>query len=125
MARALGSRRWLIPDGYLPTGSADGLDSHEAVCVLNTGAQDADLTFTIYLEDEPPLGPFEVRVPGERTRHVRTDHLTAADGRQVPRDVPYAVLVTSDVPVSVQHSRMDVRSTAMALMTTAAISVDD
>jgi hypothetical protein len=120
---AFGERRWLIPDGYLPRGTADGFDSHEAVCVLNTGGDDADLELIVYLEDAPPLGPFVVTVPAERTRHVRTDHLEATDGRRVPHEVPYAVLVTSTVPVSVQHSRMDTRSRSMALMTTAAIPV--
>jgi hypothetical protein len=121
MVAALGAHRWLIPDGYLPVGEADGLDSHEAVCVLNTGTDDAHLELLIYLEDAAPIGPFEVVVPGERTKHVRTDHLETDDGRRVPRDVPYAVLVTSDVAVTVQHSRMDVRSPSMTLMTTAAI----
>ena len=121
---AFGARRWLIPDGYLPRGTTDGFDSHEAVCILNTGEDDAELELTIYLEDAPPVGPFTVLVPAQRTRHVRTDHLETQDERRVPHEVPYAVLVTSTVPVSVQHSRMDMRSRSMALMTTAAIAAE-
>lgn len=122
--QAFGARRWLVPDGYLPRGTTEGFESHEAVCVLNTGGEDAELEITIYLEDTPPVGPFAVTVPAQRTRHVRTDHLETPDGRRVPHEVPYAVLVTSTVPVSVQHSRMDTRSRSMALMTTAAIAAD-
>lgn len=120
---ALGARTWLIPDGYLPPGEADGLDSHEAICLLNTGPQDAQVVVTFYLEDAAPIGPVPVSLPAERTRHVRTDALVGADGRGVPVDEPYAMLVQSDLPISVQHSRMDLRSPRMALMTTAAIPV--
>lgn len=116
----LGATTWLIPDGYLPTGSADGFDSHEAFCVLNTGAQRADLEVWVYLEDDEPVGPVRLEIPARRTRHVRVDGLTLPDGRSVPRDVPYAAVVRSDVPVTVQYSRMDMRSPAMALATTMA-----
>jgi hypothetical protein len=122
--QSFGARRWLIPDGFLPRGTADGLDSHEAVCVLNTGEDDADLELTIYLEDAPPIGPFKVVVPAQRTRHLRTDRLQTEDGRRIPHDVPYAVVVASSIEVSVQHSRMDMRSSNMALMTTAAIAAE-
>lgn len=118
---ALGHRTWLIPDGYMPPGEADGLDSHEAICLLNVGPDVAHVEITIYLEDADAIGPISVLLPAERTRHVRTDALTGPDGRQVPLDVPYAMRVDSDVPVTVQHSRMDLRSPRMALMTTAAI----
>jgi len=37
-----GARVWLIADGYMATPSNDGqpYQSHEAVCILNAGAQD-------------------------------------------------------------------------------------
>jgi hypothetical protein len=121
---ALGARRWLIPDGYLPQGTADGFDSHEAICMLNTGGQDAELTVTVCLEDAPPLGPFRATVPAQRTRHLRTDQLETDAGERVPHEVPSAVVLISSCAVSVQHSRMDMRSTAMALMTMAAIPAE-
>lgn len=117
---ALGGRTWLIPDGYQPVGDAGDLDSHEAVCVLNTGVQVAHLELTAYLEDAPPVGPFQIEVAGQRTRHIRVDSLVTSHGERVPVDVPYAMVVNSDVPISVQHSRMDLRSPSMALMTTLA-----
>jgi hypothetical protein len=121
---SLGSRIWLIPDGYLPTGELGAFESHEAVCVLNTGTVAARVQITLYLEDEEPLGPIVVEVPGQRTRHIRTDRLPAVDGRRLRREVPYALRIESDLPIGVQHSRLDVSSGSMALMTTAGIAID-
>ena len=43
------------------------------------------------------------------------------NGDSIPYDIPYAILVESDVAVVVQHSRMDVSQSEMTLMTTMAI----
>ncbi|TVP73136.1 MAG: sensory rhodopsin transducer [Nitriliruptor sp.] len=122
---ALGQRVWLIPDGYLPPGMADGLDSHEAVCILNTGGDPVDIEVTIYLSADPPLGPFRISVAGERTEHARLDHLVADDGARIPVDVPFAMVVRASAPITVQHSRMDMRSSRMGLMTTMAHPLPD
>lgn len=116
---ALGHRCWVVPDGYLPAGEAEGTVSHEAICVLNTGDDDASLRVAIYLEDADPL-EFTATVPAQRTRHLRVDDLRDGDGRAVPRQTPYAAVVRSDVPIVVQHSRLDVSSPRTALMTTIA-----
>jgi hypothetical protein len=115
-----GARVWLIPDGYLPERSQGDQPSHEAICVLNTGTNDATLRITFYFEDRPPLREVAVVVPAERTRHLRTDQPEQLGGQALPRGVPYAVRVTSDHPVVVQHSRLDSSATALALMTTLA-----
>lgn len=121
---AIGHRVWMVPDGYLPVGAADGLDSHEAVCVLNTGEIAATVSLTVYLEDRDPIGPFVETVGARRTRHLRVDELVGDHGERIPHDVPYALVVRSDVAIAVQHSRMDVRSPAMSLMTTMAHPLD-
>jgi hypothetical protein len=122
---ALGQRRWLVPDGYLPSGGEDDLESHEAVCVLNTGGEDATVELVAYFEDREPLGPFRLVVAARRTRHTRLDQITTVAGEQIPRDVPYALAVVADRPVAVQYSRMDVRSPSLALMTTLAHAIPD
>lgn len=114
-----GARIWLVPDGYIPEAST-GPRSHEAICVLNTSVRDAHLSIAFYFEDREPIKGVRVDVPAERTRHVRTDIPDHLGGAEVPRGVPYAVRVESDVPVIVQHSRMDTSQAALALMTTLA-----
>lgn len=112
-----GAKVWLIPDGFIPEGSTGGLESHEAICILNTSRRDARLSMTFYFEDREPVRGEAVVVPAERTRHLRTDRPEQVGGAELPRGVPYAVRVESDVPVVVQHSRMDTGQEALALMT--------
>lgn len=42
----------------------------------------------------------------------------------IPRATPYASLIEADMPIVVQHTRLDSRQTALALMTTLAFGVD-
>ena len=56
----------------------------------------------------------------ERANHIRLDRVVTEDGRKIPKNTPYAVLVESDRPVVVQASRLDVSQPEYALMTTMA-----
>jgi len=58
-------------------------------------------------EDREPLGPVELVVGARRTWHVRLDDPSQLGGLELPRGVPYAYTVESDVPIVVQHSRLD------------------
>ncbi len=109
-----GARVWLVPDGFIPEESTGTQESHEAICVLNTSAEQARLSITFYFEDRDPVKDVTLLVPPERTRHIRTDKI---DGVEIPRGVPYAVRVESSVPVTVQCSRMDTTQAALSLMT--------
>jgi hypothetical protein len=115
-----GAYVWLIPDGYIPEESTATLLSHESICVLNAADEQAHLSITFYFEDRDPIRDVRVTVPPERTRHIRTDFPEHLGGATVPKGVPYAVRVACDVPVTVQHSRVDTSQEALALMTTMA-----
>lgn len=107
---ALGRTRWAIADGYIPGwshGPEPQMISHEAVCVLNAGNQDALVTIMLFFADREPAGPYIFDVPARRTRHVRISSLT--DPEPVPLETDYASVITSDVPVVVQHTRLDSR----------------
>lgn len=116
-----GARVWLVPDGFIPEESSGSQESHEAICVLNTSTEEAWLTLSFYFEDRDPIKDVAVVVPPERTRHVRTDGLEEA---AIPRGVPYAVRVESNIPVTVQCSRMDTTQPALSLMTAMAYPVE-
>jgi hypothetical protein len=115
-----GARKWLIPDAYIPERSNGELSSHEAICVLNTGRTDARLSISFYFEDRDPIKDVGVLVAAERTLHIRTDLPKQLGGTEIPKGVAYAIRVSSDAPVSVQHSRLDTSQEALALMTTIA-----
>lgn len=112
-----GSLVWLVPDGFLPERSSGSLESHEAICVLNTGPEEARLSLSFFFEDREPIRDARVIVPPERTRHLRVDAPEQVGGAEVPQGVPYALRLKSDVPVTVQHSRMDTSQEALTLMT--------
>jgi len=117
---AEGARVWFIPDGYIPERSTGSLESHEAICVLNATTAPAALSITFYFEDRPPIRDITVTVEAERTRHIRTDISEDLGGAAVPKGTPYAVRVASDVPICVQHSRLDSSQDGLALMTSMA-----
>lgn len=110
-----GHTYWVIPDGYIPPDSSGALDSHESICVLNTGGEDAALEITIYFEDRDPLEHIQAEVPARRTKHIRTASLRAG-GEAIPSGVPYAITVSSNVPVIIQYSRLDTTQPELALM---------
>ena len=116
-----GHTRWAIAEGYIPstsTGPEPQMTSHETACLLNTTDTDATVHLTLYFTDREPVGPYEVTVPARRTRHLRFNDLE--DPQPVPRDTDYASVLVSDVPVVVQHTRLDSRQAENALLTTVA-----
>jgi hypothetical protein len=121
--RAIGRTCWAIAEGYIPgqsTGPAPEMQSHETACLLNTSSQDAQVSITIYFSDREPLGPYRVRVPARRTLHLRFNDLQ--DPAPIPRDTDYASVIEADVPIVVQHTRLDSRQAANALLSTVAFA---
>jgi len=57
-------------------------------------------------------------VGARRTAHVRFNDLD--DPEPIPRDTDYASVLVSDVPIVVQHTRLDSRQAENALLTTIA-----
>lgn len=76
------------------------------------------MQITLYFADREPAGPYRVAVPARRTVHQRFNDLTEPE--PVPRNTDYASVITSDVPIVVQHSRLDSRQAALALLSTIA-----
>ena len=118
----IGKRRWAIAEGYIPPGGTHADDprfeSHETACLLNTNAQDAHVTLTIYFKDRDPAGPYRITVGARRTLHLRFNDLT--DPEPIPRDTDYSSVFESDLPIVVQHTRLDSRQAALALLSTIA-----
>jgi len=118
----LGHLRWVIPEGFIPSESLPGagrpLISHEAACMINAGDRDARVELMIYFTDREPVGPYRVTVAARRTLHLRFNKLK--DPAAVPLDTDYAWVITSDVPIVVQHTRLDSRCSGLALLSTIA-----
>jgi len=125
MADTIGKRRWAIAEGYIPTesnGPGPAFTSHETACILNAGDQDAHVEIMIYYHDRDPVGPYRLTVPARRTRHVRFNDLS--DPAPIPRATDYSSVITSDVPIVVQHTRLDSRRAELALLSTVAFAAE-
>jgi hypothetical protein len=73
--------------------------------------------------DCDPVGRYRATVPARRTRHVRFNDLS--DPEPIPLATDYASTITSDVPIVVQHTRLDSRQSENALITTIAFAGSD
>lgn len=121
----IGKRRWAIAEGYIPSGSVSqdpALVSHETACILNAGDTPARVRILVFFKDRPPAGPYKLNVPAQRTLHLRFNDLN--DPEPIPRDTDYASVIDSDVPIVVQHTRLDSRNPELSLMSTMAFGSD-
>jgi hypothetical protein len=117
----IGRPRWAIAEGYIPSQSSfseRALVSHETACILNAGDRDAHILLTLFFKDREPVGPYRLTVSARRTLHLRFNDLE--DPQPVPRDTDYASVFESDVPIVVQHTRLDSRKAEIALFSTIA-----
>jgi hypothetical protein len=119
----IGRKRWAIAEGYIPSESCSSdrtLVSHETACILNAGDREARVVLTIFFANREPAGPYRVTVPARRTFHLRFNDLK--DPEPVPLDTDYSSVFESDVPIVVQHTRLDSRRAEIALLSTMAFA---
>ena len=120
---AIGRKHWAIAEGHIPSQSSfsdRALISHETACILNAGGSDAHVALTVFFTDRDPVGPYPITVPARRTLHLRFNDLT--EPSPVPRDTDFSSVFDSDVPIVVQHTRLDSRHAEVSLLSTTAYS---
>jgi len=118
---AMGRTRWAIAEGHIPSQSSftdRALVSHETACILNAGGSDAQVSLTIFFADREPAGPYRVTVPARRTLHLRFNDLV--EPSPLPRDTDFSSVFESNVPIVVQHTRLDSRHAEVSLLSTTA-----
>lgn len=126
MSTPIGRKRWAIAEGYIPgwsNGPEPEFTSHETACILNASDEEAHVTITVYFADREPVGPYRLTVPARRTIHQRFNELE--DPEPVPRGLTYASVIESDVPIVVQHTRLDSRQAENALLSTIAYASNE
>jgi hypothetical protein len=121
MSNELGKKVWAIAEGYIPpksNGPEPEMLSHETACILNTSDKEAHVEITIYYSDRDPSGPYKITVDAKRTKHIRFNNLK--DPGPIPKGTDYSSVIKSDIPIIVQHSRLDSRQAENALLSTIA-----
>ena len=125
MTESLGKKLWAIAEGYIPgwsTGPQPEMLSHETACLLNTADKDAQVRITVYFADREPVGPYHIVVPARRTKHIRFNDLETPE--KIPAATDFASVIESDIPIVVQHTRLDSRQQQNALLSTIAYGSD-
>jgi len=119
----IGKKHWAIAGGYIPpysNGPSPQMTSHEAVCILNAGDQSAHVEIMLYYETKEPVGPYRFEIAPRRSRHLRFNNFK--DPEPIQADTPFSSVITSDVPIVVQHTRLDSRQAENALLSTIAFA---
>jgi len=120
---AVGRRSWVIADGWIPprsTGDDLALVSHEAACMLNANETPAHVIFTY----SSPSAIRGITLYHHSARRILHQNLEKLPGAAIAKGTDYCVLIESDQPIVVQHTRLDSRQAANALMTTIAFPCD-
>jgi hypothetical protein len=113
-----GAKVWYIPDAYYPSaGQGEAHEGHESVCVINPSEDRAELEFTFYFADRPPVQKIIYRLDGQRCAHIGLHRCKDWGGYEIPKDVPYGIKVESNIAVVLQYSRLDVSQPNYSLMT--------
>ncbi len=126
MSEPIGRRRWAIAEGYIPAwsnGPEPELVSHETACLLNASDRDAHVEIMVFFSDREPAGPYRMTVSARRTRHLRFNELSEPE--PIPTGTDYASVIESDVPIVVQHTRLDSRQAENALVSTIAYAASE
>jgi len=117
----IGRKQWAIAEGYIPAwshGPAPQMTSHEAISILNANDTGAQVEIMIYYEDREPVGPYRFEIAARRTRHLRFNNFD--DPERIAPDTPFSSVIYSNIPIVVQHTRLDSRQAANALISTIA-----
>jgi hypothetical protein len=120
----IGARTWVIGDGWIPpssTGPQPEMTSHDSACMVNPNGMIARVEMTVFFHDRDPAGPYLLSIPPQRVHHQRFNDLRHPE--PIPLGVDYAVIIRSSVAIVVQHTRLDSRQAANALMSTIAFPI--
>lgn len=123
---SIGRKKWAIAEGYIPpysNGPSPQMTSHEAVCILNAGDETAHIEILLFYENREPVGPYRCEVSPRRSKHLRFNNFE--DPEPIATDTPFSSVITSDVPIVVQHTRLDSRQSENALLSTIAFAGEE
>jgi hypothetical protein len=126
MNEPIGHRRWALAFGYSPgwsNGPEPQFTSHETACLLNASDKDEHVEITAFFSDREPTGPYRLTVLARRSLNARFNELRNPE--PIPVDTDYASVIVSDVPIVVQHTRLDSRQAENALLSTIAYASNE
>lgn len=110
-----GKNIWLFPDGELPEPDKNSAyEAHEALIVLNTSDNDANMKLNIYFSDKEPIVGIPLSVKARRVKCFRLDKPEDIENTIIPKHTQYALRLESDVKISASFGRLDTSSEKLA-----------
>lgn len=104
----LGKKTWVFADGDLPPRGEGEPFGHEAMMVVNSGEEDAQIRIDLLFESGNPKEGIMLRVPGKRVKCIRMDEPLGDEGYQI-QPGQFAVVLRSSVPIVAVYGRLDRR----------------
>ena len=121
LSNASGSKVWAFAAGNIPfdsNGNEPVFTSRDQIAVLNINSEKAEITITIYYEDQDEVGKYKLVVDARRVRKIRFNDLI--DPLPITLERPYGFELNSTVPVIVQFTRMNTSARALSSLCTTA-----
>ena len=120
----IGKKIWIFPDAFLPAKGHhykitknDDQFGHESLCMLNSSNNDALLNISFYYEDRDPIENYEHTLKAKRSLHLRLDKIKLFNNQKLLTEVPYSIILKSNIKIVAQLSRLDTTSDHNSLMT--------
>ena len=79
--------------------------------------KDALVKISFYYEDQNPYENYEHKVEAKRSLHLRLDKLVLPNYGNLKLEVPYSIIVKSNIKIVAQLSRLDTTSNYNSFMT--------
>ena len=76
------------------------------------------MKLTLFYENSEPIEDLCFVCKARTTNHIRLDQVKDRNGDPIQKEVGYAGMLESDVPVVAQYTRVDTSQGNLALMTT-------
>lgn len=105
---ALGKKTWVFSDGDLPPRGDSEPFGHEALMIVNSGNEDADINMTLLFEDKEPKRNIKLHVDAERVKCFRMDMPLGEENYEIPFG-QFAVIIESNVEIVAVYGRLDRR----------------
>ncbi len=120
--KAIGKKKWIIPDCELPPEGEGVMKGHESVIIVNDSNKEALIDVTLFFTGAPAYEGIVWTVPAKEVRCFRMNVPEHMSGYVVPLETQYAMKVVSNVPIVLQYGRLDNRQTNLAYYTTLGFS---
>ena len=120
----IGKKIWIFPDAFLPAKvhpykitQKDDQFGHESLCMLNSSNNDALLSISFYYEDRNPIENYNHILKAKRSLHLRLDKIVLSDNKKLLKEIPYSIILKSNIKIVAQLSRLDTTSYHNSFMT--------